>query len=468
MAGSGALWQGCAEFSRRQTIDRRGFLKVGVVGSAGLSLAGLLQHEALAGAAASRERSVIILWMAGGPSHLDMWDPKPDAPVEVRGEFGAIGTKVPGIQLSEMLPMSARLMDKWSIVRSLHHRPEDGPADHGSGDQICLTGYPAAPNSDQSTLETIHPSCGAIVAEQLGRRHPELPANVVIPRMIPGTNSAYLGAAYKPFETGADPADAGPFKVRNLQMTPELTIGRLGDRKQLLSDMDRLRGRLDAAGQMGAWNRFEQQAMEMLTSEAAQRAFDLDAEPRAVRERYGFMSRFVPKPGTCCSSLPAWSQRVLLARRLIEAGVRIVTVNMRFWDTHEANFDALRRGHLPPFDKVYTALIEDLQQRGLLGSTLVIAWGEFGRSPRVNGKAGRDHWPGAFNAALAGGRVQGGRVVGSSDAIGAAPKDSPKTPQDVLATLYHHLGIDPGKYYQDNSGRPIPVLPCGEPIAQLF
>jgi len=463
-----ALQHGCAEFRRRPTINRRGFLKIGALGTASLSLASLLQHEAAAGPAAKRDRSVIILWMAGGPSHVDMWDPKPNAPVEVRGEFGTIGTSVPGIQLCELLPMSARIMNKWSIVRSLHHRAEDGPADHGSGDQICFTGYPAAPKADVMTLEMAYPSCGVIVAEQLGSRRPELPANVVIPRMIPGTNSAYLGAACKPFETGADPADAGPFNVRNLHATPELTVRRLGDRKQLLGDLDSLRGRLDADGQMKAWSRFEHQAMDMLSSDAAQRAFDLDAEPRAVRERYGFMSPFVRRPGTCCSTAPAWSQRVLLARRLVEAGVRLVTVDMRSWDTHQANFDAMRRGHLPPFDKVYSALIEDLDQRGLLNSTLVIAWGEMGRSPRVNNSAGRDHWPSAFNAALAGGRVQGGRVVGSTDSIGARPKDMSKTPQDVLATLYNHLGIDTNKHYLDNSGRPIRVLPCGEPIRELF
>jgi hypothetical protein len=402
--------------------------------------------------------SVIILWMRGGPSHLDMWDPKPDAPAEYRGEFGVKPSKVPGILLSDLLPMSGRIMDKWSIVRSLHH----DDAGHSTGDQLCFTGYPSGPNPE----ENAYPSCGSIVARQLGGQDPRLPAYVMIPRMVPGTGPAYLGVAHKAFETLADPARPGPFRVPNFDLPAGLTAERLGDRRQLLANFDQLRRDVDAGGQMNALDRFSQKAWDILTSSAARDAFDLDKEPMAVRERYGFMPPFDPKAANRCGA-PAWSQRIVLARRLVEAGVRLVTVDLRWWDTHVKGFESLRLGFLPRFDRAFTALIEDLEQRGLLPSTLVLAWGEFGRTPRVNNDAGRDHYPTVFSAALAGGSVKGGRVVGASDAKGAFPTSTPKTPQDVLATLYQHLGIDTGRQYLNNAGRPISVLPSGKPIEEL-
>jgi hypothetical protein len=245
-----------------------------------------------------------------------------------------------------------------------------------------------------------------------------------------------------------------------------VTLERVGDRRQLLKSFDTLRRDVDASGQVQALDRFTQQAWGMLTSPAARDAFDIDKEPAPVRERYGFMPAFDPKAADRCGA-PAWSQRVLLARRLVEAGVRLVTVDLRWWDTHVKGFESLKLGFLPRFDRAYSALIEDLDQRGLLSSTLVIAWGEFGRTPKVNPQAGRDHYPNAFSAALAGGLVQGGRVVGASDAMGALPKSNPKTPQDVLATLYAHLGIDVEKQYPNAAGRPMSVLPSGKPIEEL-
>ncbi len=451
---------GCPELSVSAQADRRSFLKAGVLGASGLSLAGLLQVEAHAksGAASPREKNVIILWMRGGPSHIDMWDPKPDAPAEYRGEFGVTKTNVPGILLSDMMPQHARMMDKFSIVRSLYH----ADAGHSSGDQICFTGYPSGPSPDENAM----PSCGSIVARQVGHLNPQLPAYVMIPRMVPGANSAYLGVAYKPFETGADPANAGPFKLPNFALAEGLTLERLGDRRDLLNNFDRLHDELDRTGHMGAMNRFRQQAWSILSSPKAREAFDLDQEPQAIRERYGFMPAFDPGAANRCGA-PNWSQRMLLARRLVEAGVRLVTVDLRWWDTHVLGFDSLRRGFLPRFDQAYTALIEDLHERGLLESTLVIAWGEFGRTPRVNKDAGRDHYPNVFSAALAGGPVKGGRVVGSSDAHGAFPLASPKTPQDVLATMYKHLGVDTSASYLNAAGRPMTVLPSGTPIAEL-
>jgi hypothetical protein len=279
------------------------------------------------------------------------------------------------------------------------------------------------------------------VAEQLGKLNPKLPAYVMIPRMVPGTGSAYLGVANKPFETGADPAAAGPFKLPNFELAGGLSVNRLGDRKQLLSGLDSLKRQVDASGSMAGLDRFTHKAWDMLSSPEAQKAFDLDSEPRELREQYGFMPPFDPGAANRCGA-PAWSQRILLARRLVEAGVRLVTVDLRWWDTHVLGFDSLRRGFLPRFDQAYSTLIEDLHQRGLLANTLVVAWGEFGRTPRVNNDAGRDHYPNVFSAAIAGGKVKGGRVVGTSDSKGAFPKDNPKSPQDILATIYDHLGVD--------------------------
>jgi len=450
-----SLPAGCSDARRSCTPDRRAFLRAGMLGAAGLALPGLLRAEA---ATPTRRNNVIILWMRGGPSHHDTWDPKPDAPAEIRGEFGVIDTNVPGIRLSDLLPMTARIMDKWSIVRSLHHHD----AGHSAGDQICFTGYNAGPNPD----ENVHPSCGAIVAKQLGHQTPQLPAYVMIPRQVPGTGAAYLGVACNPFETQADPAAPGPFRLPNFALPQGVTLDRVGDRKGLLKDFDTLRREVDAGGQLDAMDRFGRQAWDILTSPAARDAFDLDREPARVRERYGFLPAFDPKAADRCGC-PAWSQRMLLARRLVEAGVRLVTVDLRWWDTHVKGFESLRDGFLPRWDRAYSALIEDLEARGLLETTLVVAWGEFGRTPRVNKDAGRDHYPNVFSAALAGGGVRGGRVVGASDAHGAFPKTNPKTPQDVLATIYRHLGVDAEAQYLSN-GRPIPVLPSGEPIKELF
>jgi uncharacterized protein (DUF1501 family) len=233
-----------------------------------------------------------------------------------------------------------------------------------------------------------------------------------------------------------------------------------------LHSFDALRRDADLTGQFDALDRYQQKAWDVLTSSAAREAFDLDQEPMAVREKYGFLPAFDPKASNRCGC-PAWSQRILLARRLVEAGVRLVTVDLRWWDTHVKGFESLRLGFLERWDRAYTALIEDLDARGLLESTLVLAWGEFGRTPRVNNDAGRDHYPNVFSAAFVGGGVRGGTIVGESDEKAAFPKSNPKTPQDVLATVYRHLGVDVKAEYLNN-GRPVPVLPGGTPIDELF
>jgi hypothetical protein len=447
-------------------MERRAFLKAGLLGLAGLSLGDLLRWETRAaaqGRAAARPNSVIILWMRGGPSQHETWDPKPDAPVEYRGEFGAMSTSVPGIQICDLLPMSARIMHKWSIIRSLHHT--DGG--HSSGDQICFTGYPAAPDVPAEAAGNIMPSCGSIVAKQLQSQNPRLPAYVMIPKIVPGAGAAYLGKNCDPFETIADPARSGPFRIPNLALPSGVSFQRLDSRRVLLDGFDQMRREVDQSGQMEAMDQFQQRAWDILAGKEAREAFDLDAETDSARERYGIMPEFkAPTPDRC--GVPAWSHRLLLARRLVEAGVRLVTVDVRWWDTHVQGFDTMRNGFLPRWDRAFSALIEDLDQRGLLSSTMVVAWGEFGRTPKINNNAGRDHWPNVFSAAVAGGGIQGGRVVGSSDSLGAEPVSNPKTPQDVLATVYRHLGIDVSQQYADYSGRPHPVLPSGSPIDELF
>ncbi len=457
---------GCPEFRRVLAMERRSFLKAGMLGAAGFALGDLLKLDALAavsGKSHSRERSVIILWMRGGPSQHETWDPKPDAPSEYRGEFGAMRTNVPGIQICDLLPMSARCMDKWSIIRSLHHTD----AGHSTGDQVVFTGYPSPATLPAEGPGNVMPSCGSIVARQLQHKNPSLPAYVMIPKMVPGTGAAYLGHACNPFETLADPIGDKPFKVPNIAVPAGVSLQRLQDRRGLMQSFDTMRRDVDGSGQMEAMDRFNQKAWELVTSDKAREAFDLDAEPHSVRARYGFMPEFkAPTPDRC--GVPAWSQRLLLARRLVEAGVRLVTVDLRWWDTHVQGFDSMRNGFLPRWDRAYSALIEDLHERGLLKSTMVIAWGEFGRTPKVNKDAGRDHWPNVFSAAVAGGGIQGGRVVGASDQFGGEPAENPKTPQDLLATMYRHLGVDTHVQYHDYSGRPHPVLPSGTPIEELF
>ncbi|MFP6893972.1 MAG: DUF1501 domain-containing protein [Opitutales bacterium] len=452
---------GCEEFRRNLAIDRRGFVKAGALGMAGLSLSQVLKAEsAVDPAKTSKEKSVIILWQRGGPSQHETWDPKPDAPQDYRGAFGAMSTNVPGIQICDLLPKCAKVMDKFSIIRSLYHTD----AGHSAGDQIMFTGYP--PNKGNPN-ENYYPSCGSIVAEQQGHLNPDLPPYVMIPRRLPGVDPAYLGKKYAPFETQADPAVEGPFHLPNFSLGDSLSLNRLDSRKGLLRSFDDIRREVDVSGSMEAADGFNQQAFDILTSPKARDAFDLDAEPRALRERYGFMPEYkAPTPDRC--GVPAWSQRMLLARRLVEAGVRLVTVDLRWWDTHVKGYETMRDGFLPRWDQAYSALLQDLEDRGLSDNVMVVAWGEFGRSPKVNSTGGRDHYPNVFSASVSGGGIQGGRVIGESDSKGAEPKERPVQPQDVLATMYRHLGIDVTKQYIDHGGRPVPVLPFGRPIDELF
>ncbi len=445
----------------RGPVDRRSILKWGLLGTGGLSLSQVLRANAET--PTKRQNSVILLHMRGGPSQLDTWDMKPEAAVEYRGEFKPIPTNVPDIQICEWLPRSAAIMDRWSIVRSLQHPPEYGDVSHSRGDQVVFTGHAPGVNENVNA----HPSVGSVVSRQLQARDRSMLAYVMVPRMIPGTDPAYLGPQCAPFETLADPANRGQkFEVPNLGIPPEAT-GRATDRRALLASLDLIRKNVDHSGLLEATDTYQQQAWDLVTGERVQRAFDLESEPQSLRDRYGYPEKYTPRMRAGGDN-PGWNQRLLLARRLVEAGVRLVTVDVRWWDTHDDNFWSLKTGFLPQWDQCYSALIEDLEQRGLLESTLVVAWGEHGRTPRINATAGRDHWMSAFSAALAGGGVRGGRVIGATDSKAETVKENPKHPQDVLATIYRHLGVDASLSYVDHGGRPVPVLPFGQPIEELF
>ena len=443
-------------------VDRRGALKCGMLGAGALALPQVLRAEQ-GNPAAKRQHSVILLHMRGGPSQLDTWDMKPHAPVEYRGEFNPISTAVPDIQICELLPQTSAMMNKWSIVRSVQHPADYGDVSHPRGNQVVFTGYPPGPNE----MQNAYPSVGSVVARQLQHLDRSMLAHVLMPRILPGAGAAYLGQQYEPFVTEAPTAVRGqPFSVPNLSTLPEMS-GRMVDRRRLLTALDGMRRDADRNGMMEAMDAYHQQAWELVTGDRVRNAFDLDAEPASLRERYGFPPKYVPR-SIGAGNNPGWNQRLLLARRLVEAGVRIVTLEIGWWDTHEDNFFALKNCFLPMWDQCYSALIEDLDQRGLLETTLVLAYGEHGRTPRINRLAGRDHWMSAFSAALAGGGVQGGRVVGSTDTKAEMVSHNAKYPHDLLATIYRHLGVDTNLSYNDHAGRPHPVLPFGHPIDELF
>jgi hypothetical protein len=427
-------------------LQRRSFLKAGFLGFAGLTLADLLRFRAAqaSNGEASKNASVILIWKGGGPSHIDTWDLKPEAPTEYRGEFKPIKTKVAGIEIGEHLPLSAKQMDKFSILRSVTH----GDAGHESASHYLLTGY--RPTNDIPSNEM--PSYGSIVAKQCGARKPGLPPYIAVPTPPRSTASAYLGVAYNPFSVGSDPNQA-KFSVKNLTLPNGISLARLENRKNLLAKIDTLKREVDQSGLMTGFDAFTSKAFEMVTSPAAQNAFDINQETAKTRDLYGRTNL---------------GQSMLLARRLVEAGVTFVTVNAGGWDTHANNFEALKKQKLPQFDAAWAALVSDLHQRGLSNNTLVLVWGEFGRTPRVNKDAGRDHWPGAMSVVLAGGGLKMGQAIGKSDSKAEYAKDRPISPEDVLATMYNVLGIDQNHEFLNEAQRPLKILNSGKPIRELL
>lgn len=424
-------------------VSRRSFLKVGALGLAGLALPDALRGRARAAARgeAVKETAVIQVFLFGGPTHLETYDPKPDAPKEIRGEFKTIGTNVGGVQVCEHFPRQARAMDKMALVRSLHHET----ADHGSGAHWTMTGFPS---SSPFQRANDRPSVGSIAAKLKGPNAAGVPPYVSMPNAPTFGSASYLGAGYNPFSVDGN-AQGNP-RVRNLDLASGLDMGRLEDRRYLLSKLDRIERDRDASGMMDGIDHFTAQAYEMVTGPAARRAFDLGREDPRLRDRYG--------------RTPI-GQRCLLARRLVEAGVTFVTVTEGNWDHHGNLFPQCRQ-MLPPLDAAVATLVEDLHDRGLAERVLVLVWGEFGRSPRIN-NGGRDHWPGAMSAMVAGGGLRMGQVVGATNRKGEAPSERPLRPEDMLRTVYHVLGIDPLHEFPNESGRPMPVLNIGNPISEL-
>jgi hypothetical protein len=426
-------------------VSRRGFLKVGFLGLAGLTLADHLRLQAAAKKEnrPTKDTAVILFWLGGGPSHLDMYDLKPDASAEFRGEFNPIKTNVPGIDIGEHLPYEAKQMDKMAIVRSAFHTN----AGHGMGAHWMLTGW--VPTIEIN--DNLNPSCGSVVAKMRGANAPKVPPYVCVPNPPGSANAAYLGVAYNPFSPSSDPNSDG-FRVRDLKLPPRVDLARFSGRRELLRGMDGVRKDVDISGAAEGFDRFYQDAFDIVTSRATRDAFDIHKEDQRVRDRYGRDS---------------WGQSALLARRLVEAGVTYVTVNMGGWDTHGNNFAELKRRLLPKYDRAVAALVEDLHQRGLNKKVLVMSYGEFGRTPRINKDAGRDHWPNAMSILFAGGGLKMGQVVGSTDAKAENPKTRASSVGDVLSTMYHVLGIDWKHEFYDAAKRPLAILSEGTPIAEL-
>jgi hypothetical protein len=428
-------------------VSRRSVLKAGFLGLAGLTLADHLRLKAHAAEEGkpTKDTAVILLYMGGGPSHMDVWDLKPEAPVEFRGDFKPIATSAPGVQICEHLPRQARVMDRMAVVRSLTHNN----AGHGMGTQWMMTGY--VPTVD--TTENEYPSCGSITARMRGANAPRLPAYVCLPDKAAAGDAAYLGASYNPFTPASDPNDPN-FQVRDLKLTPRVDQGRFADRRHMLKRLDKLRRDVDARGDAEGYDRFYRDAYDILTSDDTRKAFDINSEDPRLRDRYG---------------RDTFGQGALLARRLVEAGVTFVTVTTPYsWDTHGNNFETLKGTNLPSFDAGVASLVEDLHDRGLGKRVLVVAYGEFGRTPRVNNQAGRDHWPGAMSVLMAGGGLKMGQAVGTTDPRGEYPKTRAVGPQDILATMYHVLGIDYRHTFYDAGQRPIRVLNEGNPIDELL
>lgn len=448
--------------SPRPSLNRRGFLHAGGLGGLSLFWSDWARAEAAGiGGGRGQARAVILIFNAGAPSHIDLWDPKPDAPESVRGLFKPIQTRVPGVQVSELLPRLAQQAERYSIVRTVHHRH----GGHNSGMYWSIVGRPYSMDSTLiNPSSSDYPSFGTLVgwlARRDGYTKP-LPPYVITPKphcdslvyITPGQFGGCLGKRFDPLVVQSDP-NAPDFKVPNISPAADVSAPRLQGRRSLLEQLAGglpvIDGRLprDFGVNQG-------KAFELMTSAEVQQAFDLSREPAAVRDRYGRHT---------------WGQSHLLARRLIEAGVRFVTtVNgpSIVWDTHQDNFKRLKDRLVPPMEQGFTALVDDLSDRGMLDSTLVIWMGDFGRTPTINKSAGRDHWPSCYSMVLAGGGIRGGQVIGESDRLGAYPKTHPVTPADVHATAFTALGYDPqGITYLSPEGRPFP-LSEGEPIRGLL
>ncbi|HTM53347.1 MAG TPA: DUF1501 domain-containing protein [Pirellulales bacterium] len=420
--------------TNRGTLNRRDLLQVGSLSVVGLMLPDVLRLQATAAGnqtGRARDKSVIMIWMRGGPSHIDSFDMKPDAPAEIRGEFRPIQTKVPGIEICEYMPLVAGIMDHLAIVRGIRSNDLGDHTPH-----YILTGSP-----NRGT----RPAFGAIVSH-LKPRGDGLPPYVSLmyepPRLYDNESPLYLGSAHRPFAPKGD-------MVASLRVTGEMSLERLRERHQLLRNFDALKRDFEHAEAAAGLDTFNRRALEMIASNKAREAFDLSRESEATRNRYG-----------------KYCENFLIARRLVEAGVPVVTLKVGDWDTHEKNFIDMR-AQLPQLDRGFHALVSDLHARGLDNDVAVVLWGEFGRAPRISRGDGRDHWPEAGAAVLAGGGFKTGQVIGATDSQGARASSHAYTPANIMANLYRHLGIDPATTLPDRSARPIPLLDDPEPVTEL-
>lgn len=437
------------------SLNRRAVLQIGALGFGGLTLEQLLRLRQAEGATSpGRARSAILFWLAGGPSHIDMYDMKPAAPAEVRGPFQPVATRLPGLLVNEHMPRHVAIADRLAVVRSIAHRL----GVHDDGSHWMQTGYPLL-NARQQGQQ--YPCEGSIVSYFRGPNRPDMPAYVCIPEDYQThlgfyQTGAFLGRRYDALNAASDPNNrryGGPGFV----LPPDVSLERLQDRRGLLRQFDRFRSRLDGSEELRAADQVQQQAYELIGSRSARDAFDLAREPAAMHTLYG---------------QHAWGQAALLARRLVQAGVTFVTINLYekdvdWWDDHytlEANLSK----RLPRYDQALCALIEDLGQQGLSDDVLVAAYGEFGRTPRIDSDAGRGHWPQAMSVVLSGGGLRCGQIVGSTTPDGGQPHDRPLEPGDLLATLYAALGIDPSRTIPDRLGRAVPLVPHGKPIRELI
>jgi uncharacterized protein (DUF1501 family) len=431
------------------TASRRTFLRVGGLAAFGLTLPGYLlalaEQPVGVNPTARKAKRCILLWMQGGPSHIDSFDPKPDAPAEIRGEFGTIPTSLPGVRFCDPLPMLAKQADQLGIIRG--HDPKNGS--HGVADHLMMSGHKFNPSLP-------FPCFGSVVAKERGYVDGMLPfvqLGKAIDRRFNGGIAGFLGDEFNPFEVHEDPG-AAVFKVRDLSVGTDAERTRLDRRYTMLAELETYQKAAEAnPGVVKARDEFYEKAHGIITSPAAKKAFDVAAEPERVRDRYG---------------KNMLGQQCLLARRLVEAGVQFVTVTDGGWDTHTNNFKSLKDRLLPRVDRGLSALIDDLKVRGLLDDTLVVWFGDFGRTPKVNPTAGRDHWSTAGVALMAGGGLKPGVVVGRTNALAEYVTDSPVSPQDIAATIYHVMGVPLHTWYKAQDGRPIELCPEGRPVRELI
>ncbi len=424
---------------------RREFLRVGVIGSLGLTLGHFFKMQARGDLKSyvSKEgiaKSVIQIVLPGGMAHQESWDPKPEAALEYRGPFGIAKTKIPGIVLNENFKQMSQVMDKMTVIRSIAGKD----ADHGRASYTMFTGYRKSPAID-------HPALGAVVSHEFGPRK-DLPPYVAVPSANEYGGTGYLGSQFGPFGIGADPARNG-YKVRDLMLPPGVDDRRFSTRREIRSVVDdHFRYQAGKAEAIGATDEFYQRAYALISSPAARQAFDIEKETPATRAKYGTSDA---------------GPRFLLARRLVEAGVRFVTVSYGGWDMHAGIENAMRR-QAPGLDEALAGLVRDLSDRGLLDSTIVLVTSEFGRTPKINASAGRDHFPRVFSLAVAGGGFKKGLVYGSSNSTASEPEDNPVRVEDVLTTVYHQLGINADKELMAPGGRPIEIIDGGTVVKDLI